>query len=118
SNILELSVTPPAFTITPGDRPVGSPLARRQAQSGKVVTNLRHEQINLGDAERQALMILDGTVDRARLADLLSELVEKGVLTARQNDQPVTDKELARKVVTQMLEPIINALARTALLTA
>jgi methyltransferase-like protein/cyclopropane fatty-acyl-phospholipid synthase-like methyltransferase len=118
SNILEMSVTPPAFTITPGERPVGSPLARRQAQTGKLVTTLRHEQVNLGDAERQALMLLDGTVDRAALTERLSELVEKGVLTARQNDQPVTDKELARKVVTQTVEPIINILARSALLTA
>src|SRR5207247_416077 len=110
SNILELSVTPPAVTITPGERPVASPLARRQAQTGKLVTNLRHEQINLGDAERQAIMILDGTVDRSGLAGHLGELVDKGVLTARQNDQPVTDKEQCRKVVAQMVEPIVQAL--------
>jgi methyltransferase-like protein/cyclopropane fatty-acyl-phospholipid synthase-like methyltransferase len=118
SNILEFSVTPPAFTVTPGERPIGSPLARRQAQAGKLVTNLRHEQINLGDAERQALMLLDGTLDRSGFADRIAELVEKGILTAKQNDQPVTDKDLARKVVAQMVEPILNALARTALLTA
>jgi hypothetical protein len=118
SSILELSVTPPAFTITPGERPVSSPLARRQAQDGKLVTNLRHEQINLGDAERQALLLFDGTADRARLTDRLGELVAQGVLTARQNEVPITDKELARKVVTQTVEPIINLLARAALLMA
>lgn len=118
SSILELSVTPPAFTITPGERPVASPLARRQAQDGKLVTNLRHEQINLGDAERQALLLFDGTADRARLTDRLGELVAQGVLTARQNEVPITDKELARKVVTQTVEPIINLLARAALLMA
>jgi len=118
SSIIELSVTPPSFTTTPGDRPVASPFARRQAQAGNTVTNLRHEQINLGDAERQALMLLDGTVDRSALADKLGELLERGVLTARQDGQPVTDKELARKIVAHSVEPILQLLARTALLTA
>src|SRR5207249_83254 len=93
SNLLELSVRTPAFTLTPGDRPVASALARHQAQAGRIVANLRHEQINLGDPERQALMLLDGTVDRATLADRLDKLVESGVLAARHEGQPVTDQE-------------------------
>jgi methyltransferase-like protein/cyclopropane fatty-acyl-phospholipid synthase-like methyltransferase len=118
SNILELSVTPPSFTATPGEKPVASPLARRQAQTSKVVTNLRHEQLTLGDAERFMVTVLDGTMDRPTLTERLGELVDKGVLTARQNDQPVTDKELARKVVAESVDPLIQSLARSALLTA
>jgi methyltransferase-like protein/SAM-dependent methyltransferase len=118
SNIIELSVTPPSFTITPGERPVGSPLGRLQAKSGKTVTNLRHEQINLGDPERETLLLLDGTNDRSAVADRLGELVDKGVLSARQEGQPVTDKEQARKIVGASVEPIVQLLARAALVTA
>lgn len=118
SNILELSVTPPSFTVTPGAKPVASPLARRQAQAGKLVTNLRHEQLSLGDAERYMVTVLDGTVDRPTLAERLGDLVEKGVLSARKNDQPVTDMALARQVVAESVDPLIQLLARSALLSA
>lgn len=68
SRFIELHVQPPAFTLTPGERPVASPFARWRVKNGGRVTNLRHQNVSLSKAERELLLLLDGTRDRAALA--------------------------------------------------
>jgi methyltransferase-like protein len=55
------------------DRPVASPLARLQATESGDVTNLRHEAVRLGDAERVLLARLDGTRTRDEVLALVKE---------------------------------------------
>jgi hypothetical protein len=70
--MLEVVVTgPQAFSLTPGDRPTASPLARLQAAQGKPLTNLRHIVVHPSeDLELRLIPLLDGTRTRA---DLLAE---------------------------------------------
>jgi methyltransferase-like protein len=74
SRVVELHTAPPAFVTSVSERPVASPLARLQAIESTDVTNLRHEPVRLGDAERVLLTQLDGT--RAR-EDVLAMVTER-----------------------------------------
>jgi SAM-dependent methyltransferase len=80
ANLVQLHSTPPPLTTSPGERPEASPLARHQARSGQLVTNLRHTTVRLeDDLGRRLVVLLDGTRDRAGLLEeLRSFLVEGG----------------------------------------
>lgn len=73
SRLVELHAAAPAFTLIVGDRPVASPLARLQARESADVTNLRHEPVRLGDAERYLLAHLDGTRSREDIVALVKD---------------------------------------------
>ena len=73
SRLVELHTTPPAFTSAVSDRPVASPLARLQAIEASEVTNLRHETVRLGEAERVLLAHLDGTRTRDDVLAVVKE---------------------------------------------
>ena len=73
SRLIELHATPPAFTVVVSERPVASPLARLQARESTDVTNLRHEPVRLGDAERVLLAHLDGTRSRDEVLALVND---------------------------------------------
>jgi Predicted methyltransferase regulatory domain len=68
--IVDLHVQPPPVAPRAGERPVASPIARRQAAAGDpLVTSLRHEEVRLDDqGDRAVLALLDGTRDRTGLA--------------------------------------------------
>jgi methyltransferase-like protein/SAM-dependent methyltransferase len=70
---LELSVTPPRLVVDASERPTATPLARLQAASGPVVTNLRHQAVLLSALERLVLRQLDGSRDRAQLVRALPD---------------------------------------------
>jgi methyltransferase-like protein len=71
----------PCATVI-SERPAASPLARWQAQTDVVVTNLRHETITLDDHFSDHLLrYLDGTRDRAALAEVMTSLVAAGAVT-------------------------------------
>jgi methyltransferase-like protein/trans-aconitate methyltransferase len=65
---IELHSTAPVFVRTVSDRPQASPLARHQAVESNIVTNLRHERVQLSDLERFTIRLLDGSVERAAVA--------------------------------------------------
>jgi hypothetical protein len=67
-------------TATPGDRPRASALARHQARSGHLVTNLRHAAVRIeDDLGRRLVTLLDGSRDHAALTtDLRGFLEENG----------------------------------------
>jgi hypothetical protein len=85
-HIVELHASPPPVASGTGDRPVASPLARRQVAVGRpLVTSLRHEELRLDDEGARALLLaLDGTRSRAELdADaMLEQLARLGLLVA------------------------------------
>jgi SAM-dependent methyltransferase len=80
ANLVQLHASPPPLTTTVSERPEASPLARHQARSGQLVTNLRHASVRLeDDLGRRLVVLLDGTRDHAQLLDeLRSFLVESG----------------------------------------
>ena len=80
ANLVQLHATPPPMTTSVSERPEASPLARHQARSGQLVTNLRHTTVRLeDDLGRRLVVLLDGTRDHAQLAhELRSFLAEAG----------------------------------------
>jgi hypothetical protein len=104
ANLVALHVHPPALTTTPGETPRASLLARHQAGGGDVVTNLRHASVRIEDElGRHLVTLLDGSRDRAALADdLRAFLAQRGT--------PVPDDLAAG------LERSLQGLARLALL--
>lgn len=62
------------------ETPKLNPLARMQAEAGQpVVTSLRHFSVDVRDPLfRRLLLLLDGTRDRAALADALAAAIEAG----------------------------------------
>jgi SAM-dependent methyltransferase len=79
-NLVQLHAMPPALTTSAGERPVASPLARHQARSGELVTNLRHASVRIDDdLGRRLVVLLDGTRDRVQLVEeLRAFLIETG----------------------------------------
>jgi methyltransferase-like protein len=71
ANMVELHTSALPFVREIAERPVASPLARRQAVAGSVVTNLRHQSVSLTAWQRQVLCLLDGSRSRAALLDRL-----------------------------------------------
>jgi len=68
AKLADLRASPPCWALTPGERPLASPLVRRNASRRERTTSLRHTSISL-DNERvcEVLSLLDGTRDRAAL---------------------------------------------------
>jgi methyltransferase-like protein/ubiquinone/menaquinone biosynthesis C-methylase UbiE len=69
SGLIELYSEPFLFTTEPGPRPLGSPLARYEAESGRMVTNLKLKNVLLDDEIAYRIFrLLDGTRTREDLA--------------------------------------------------
>lgn len=103
SNVVALHVSPAQFALTAGQRPVASPLARCQSKLGQPIANLRHRIVELSEADRLVLDMLDGRTDRAALAVALATANAGGA-------------EQAESKNGQWLEESLDRLARSALL--
>jgi SAM-dependent methyltransferase len=116
ADVLELHAYEPALAVEPGERPVASGWARRQAAEGDKVTNRRHELLPLDGLTRHLLTLLDGSRDRAALGEaLLRHVAERG-LVVQQHGRPVTDSAGLRAVLAEGLEVKLRGLGRSALL--
>ncbi|NJP05161.1 MAG: methyltransferase domain-containing protein [Chloroflexaceae bacterium] len=60
SNLVQLSLMPPAICTTISERPRARRLARWQAHHGPIVTNLYHEDVRLEAVRQRLLCYLDG----------------------------------------------------------
>ena len=115
-NLVELVRDPYRFEQTVSEKPVALSISRLQAERGRMVTNLRHEIVNL-DVVAQALVpLLDGEHDRDALMEALVKKAQDGTLVLRANDQPITDEAQTRNVMQQALEKTLENCARSALL--
>jgi SAM-dependent methyltransferase len=62
SGEVTFQVSRPSLTTTISDRPLASPVARRQSESDTLVTNLLHQSVRLEDEQAcRILQLLDGT---------------------------------------------------------
>lgn len=86
SRLIELHTTTPHFATRVSERPVASPWARVQAQTGAEVTNLCHTRVELKGIAQYLLSHLDGTHDRAALLDGLEKSVAAGTLILHATD--------------------------------
>ena len=82
SDMIEVSLEPSKFSLTPGERPLASALAREQAKTGPLVTTCRHEVAKLARAEQYAIQALDGTnsvTDVARITKTSKDVVRRQI---------------------------------------
>jgi methyltransferase-like protein/cyclopropane fatty-acyl-phospholipid synthase-like methyltransferase len=117
AHLLELHVHETPFVLEVSDRPLASAVARLGALSEEKVTNLRHHSVELDDLERLLLRHLDGSRDRAALQQLLAAAVAEGVLEIQGNDGQAPSAEQVQEVLRGALEPTLQHLAASALLT-
>ena len=116
TSLVELWLHPPRFVVQPSARPLASPLARHQVKMQNRVTNLRHESVFLGEFERQLLLLLDGSRERAALVDAVKALVDRGDLNVQEDGQPLGDPGRLRDVIEQAMERQLGTIGRYALL--
>ncbi len=114
--LVDLWLEPPAFTTTPGERPLASPLARWRASRGAEVVNLRHDAVPLEPHERLLLAALDGTRDRAALIALLTERAAAGDLVLADAGRPIVDPAERDELLRGIVENTLGWFARAALL--
>jgi cyclopropane fatty-acyl-phospholipid synthase-like methyltransferase len=77
-NLVQLHVHPPELAASAGMLPEASPLARHQARSGTLATNLRHTSVRIeDDLGRRLVSLLDGKRDRAALTTELRAWLEQ-----------------------------------------
>jgi methyltransferase-like protein/SAM-dependent methyltransferase len=116
ADVVELHVHEPRAVAEPGERPVASAWARRQAAEGDTVTNRRHEVLPLDELTRYLLTLLDGTRDRPALLEALLGHVAGRGLVVQQHGRPVTESGQLREVLAEALEVKLRGLGRSALL--
>jgi methyltransferase-like protein/2-polyprenyl-3-methyl-5-hydroxy-6-metoxy-1,4-benzoquinol methylase len=117
AGLVEALSQPPGFTLNLSERPVASPVARKQLTLGDTVTSLLHTTLEITDPlARRLVLLLDGTRDRSALVEGLLPLIDSGEATVKIDNQPVTDKAAARRLMENQLEEALRNIARIPLL--
>jgi methyltransferase-like protein/trans-aconitate methyltransferase len=116
ADFVELHVRPPRPAPEAAERPLGSPLARRQAANGNLVTCLLRRQVELDELARAVLLELDGTRTEAEVLDSVVARVCSGALELSDESGPVREEAAARALLSGEVRKAIERLARLALL--
>ncbi len=99
---VRLHLHPPAITTSVGERPEASLVARKQAATSRLITNLQHAGVLLEDERvRTLLMLVDGTRD---IDDLVADLKASNAGTPTGPD----DKPVDRQTVEQHLKMLAD----------
>ena len=114
SDQIEISVHPSRFTIDVSAYPQASQLARQQARAGNIVTNLRHELVQLENADLHLLKMLDGSQSHDDLVAELERLAASGSLAVH---GPKQGEFSLRSSLKQAVNDALERIARRALLT-
>jgi methyltransferase-like protein len=72
--------------------------------------------VELKGIEGNVLQLLDGRRTRAELLDLLLQAVRRDEVEIREHGEPIHDPNRLREVLSPSLEPILDHLAKSALL--
>lgn len=106
----------PGFAGRVGERPTASPLVRLMATEGRQATNLRHDTLDLSEADRHLLPQLDGTRTRAALRGPLLDAWKRGVLNIDRDGKRPADEHEARALLTDVIEQHLRKYAHAAML--
>ncbi len=113
---VQLSMLPPVSAAKPSENPTANALVRLMADSSNRVTNARHEMIQVNDLDRQVLRNLDGTKSKEQIIDTLLELIKTGTLTARENNNAVSDPAKLRELFEKEYPNCVDRLGKLGLL--
>lgn len=118
AGVVEWRIAADPFTTVVAPRPQSSPIARRQAASGKAVTNLRGERVTLDELHRTVLRHLDGELDFAGLVETIDRFVSEGGHQLRRDgdNQVVVDRAERLALLETALDKVLQQLAQKALL--
>jgi hypothetical protein len=116
SNLVDLHVNPPRFAVEVSSRPLASPLARLQAETGGRVTNLRRRTVDLAEFEQVVIRLLDGKRDHQAILEALGNLVESGDFTLYRGDEPMENLDEVLALFRGELPTCLGRLADLALL--
>ncbi|MGN6369480.1 MAG: methyltransferase regulatory domain-containing protein [Phycisphaerae bacterium] len=103
SNLVELTLTPPAFTVTLSSHPIASPYARLRAAANEKITNLRLETVQLTEPSRLLLTHLDGLHDRAALARVIENYLQSHPPTEALPNPELSRRERAARYISEAL---------------
>ncbi len=117
AGLIELRIRPIKVGVAGAVKPVASPVARAQAGRVGLVTNLRHESLQMDPFNRQLMLLLDGTRDRDALVAGLGKALREGTLEVKHNGQPLTDPESVTKVLYDAVNENLPKLAANGYLT-
>jgi methyltransferase-like protein len=114
--VIELRVSQPKLCATLSERPVASPLVRLQVARGRQLTNLRHEPVQLDEANRQVLRLLDGTRDRDAMVAAMTAMARAGTLRVDHEGKALTEGLVLERMLRAGLEESLRGFARAGLL--
>ena len=103
-------------TTTVTDLPIVSGLARVQAATGNIVTNLRHQSVQLQEPERLVLRHADGSRSAGELATLLAERIKAGEFKLAVHDEEVVDAGSIQEQCQVYIPQLMQRLATNGLL--
>jgi hypothetical protein len=115
-DLVEFRLRPLPLPNEPGARPLARALARWQAATGRPITNLRHEGLDLEVFGRRILPLLDGQRTRPEIVGELVRLVQRGDLKVEESGVKITDPERIRQAMEGALEIRLREFARQSLL--
>jgi protein-lysine methyltransferase-like protein len=117
AGVIDVDAFPPRLTASISERPEASLLARKQAETGPLLTNLRHCTVVLDDPITQRLLtLLDG---RRTIDQLVSDLAAAAPQIARKKGDGDGEAASAEPIIShENVERNLQLLARLALLVA
>ena len=111
SRLVELHVSQPHFVGEVCEKPVGSPVARRQVLHGSSkVTNLRHERVSLDGISRFVLPLLDGTQSQEVIVAKLVGLIEQGEVVLSSGEETAPSASSVEAVSDQLVKEVVMSL--------
>lgn len=116
ARMVHLHLREPGYVPSVSQRPVGSPVARFQANFNDTVTNLLHEAVSLNAFDREILKVLDGAHDQESIVDILVEDMKTGAVEVEEWPADKTSPEDVRQEMTVALTSSLRRLASLALL--
>ncbi len=115
--IIDVNVVSPHYVLEVTDKPLACPFARYQVYYQNIVTNRRHENIQLTHLAQALLPYLDGAHDIKALIQVINDFVEEGaLLIVDENNQPVNDEQKKFLQIEMLCKKTLNQLANQAIL--
>jgi len=116
AGVIDVDAFPPRLTASISERPEASLLARKQAETGPLLTSLRHCTVVLDDPITQRLLtLLDGT---RTIDQLMSDLAAAAPQIARKKGDGDGGASAAPIISRENMQRNLELLARLALLVA
>jgi methyltransferase-like protein/SAM-dependent methyltransferase len=113
---VELSVKPHLFDVEVSENPYATATTRTLAASQPIVTNARHESVQLTNLEQLLLTKLTGKKNLDEIVNDLHQLMLDGGLSVHDNGELVRDPGILKNIASEQVRDCLAKLARKALL--